>query len=195
MLQYDGGARYCQSVDTAGLVGDLASWLLQQPMLGDEAWLLAHCDDGVIWGKICQNQLLLSGDVFPEVSPLLRSLTLQEARLFGELAEVRVWRDDNVFRACRTEDRGKTGETTFEEEHLLWGTRMESCRNGFSLVVEGSRGIRQAIPLELDQDLFQGHQHPLRMHLRHYMNCDDDGQVYIARSRLCGIRCEGRQDI
>jgi CRISPR-associated protein (TIGR03984 family) len=192
MLQYDGGARYCQAVGTAGFVGDPVSWLLQQPMLGDEVWLLVHCDDGVIWGKICQNQLLLSGDVFPEASPPLRSLTLRDARLFGELAEVRVWRGASGFNACRIADGGQLDETVLEEEYLLWGTRMKSCRSGFTLVAEGSRGIRQAVPLELESELFQDRQHPLRVQLRHYLACDGDGQVYIAGSRLYGISCKGR---
>ncbi len=196
MLQYDGGARYCQPVDITDFGADPVLWLMQQPAVGSKAWLLAHCDDGVIWGKICQNRLLLSGDVFPEVSPPLRSLTLQEARLFGEFAEVHVWRGDNGFNACRIEDNGQVDEAMVIEEYLLWGSRMESlesCRNGFTLVVEGSRGIRQAVPLELDPDLFQRCRHPLRIKMRHYMNCDGDGQVYIAGGRLCDISCEGRQ--
>src|SRR5262249_16673186 len=79
------------------LPGDLRAWLVEQAR-GDTGklglrWLLAHSDDGVIWGKLRDDgQLYLSSDVFPVRGLSLHSATLQQARLFGEHAELLIWR-------------------------------------------------------------------------------------------------------
>lgn len=54
----------------------------------DTFWLLAHCDDGVVWGKWSQkqNHWLLSNVEFAEygkVSPEITQENLQQLRVFG----------------------------------------------------------------------------------------------------------------
>lgn len=112
-------------VDTEGVTANLAYWFQRQTNVGDRNWFLAHADDGVIWGQIRNGQLVVSSSVFPEISPPLRTTTLQQARLFGTLAEVRLWRQGDGFIACRLLDNESEGAEAFDEEHLLWGTRVE----------------------------------------------------------------------
>lgn len=57
-------------------VGREIEWLVNQAKQYSLPWFLAHADDGVIWGEIRTGRLALSGDVFDQVSPKLRALTL-----------------------------------------------------------------------------------------------------------------------
>jgi len=163
-----------------------AGWFQKQPDVGDEAWFLAHADDGVIWGRLQDGQLVTSDTVFSEVSPPLRAITLQQARLFGEKAEVRVWREGNRFQACRLEDQSSEKCEAFDEQHILWGTQVEQRKDGFTLVADGRQGLRHAVPLTLtDSALNDGH--PLRLTVRHYLTYDEYGQTRIVLSRLVAL--------
>lgn len=182
-------------LDAQDFASDPRRWLQRQEAVGKEAWFLAHADDGLIWGRLHDGALVTSHDYFPEVSPPLRAITLQEAHLFGERAEVRVWRNSSGFSACRLEDRsdGETG--AFDEVHLLWGTRAEKGAGGFTLVSDGRQGLRHAVPLELPCGPLEarGTRRPLRLLVRHYLAYDEDGQAYVFLSRLVAIRVEGGQ--
>jgi CRISPR-associated protein (TIGR03984 family) len=148
-------------------------------------WLLAHADDGVIWGEVRENQLHLSSDVFPFVSPPLRAETLQQARLFGPDAELLLWKSEDSWQARIIQDAsGEDGEH-YEETHLLWGTNVERWQDGFALLREGREGLRHAPPLP------QNAHPPVRLRVRHYLAYDSDGQAYIAYSRLVGIESQG----
>lgn len=70
-----------------------------QPALAPEGadglvWCLAHCDDGVTWGRYdAQTQRwILGSQAEPAVSPLIRHDSLQELRIFGCPGEVLIWR-------------------------------------------------------------------------------------------------------
>ncbi len=149
-------------------------------------WLLAHADDGVIWGEILESGLHLSSDAFPEVSPPLRTVTLQQARLFGSQAELLIWRDGAAWRARLIRDISaeQEGEKFCEETYLLWGTHVEERRNGFALLREGRQGLRHAPPLP------ENAKPPARLRVRHYLAYDEDGQAYIACSRLVDLEVE-----
>src|SRR2546423_717921 len=68
-------------------------WFASQ-MTPNRQWLLAYADDGVIWGKLtADEQLRASTDIAPKISPELRWKTLQQAYIFGEQDEVRLWRE------------------------------------------------------------------------------------------------------
>jgi len=79
-----------------GFEDDPAVWLSQQGMKYGLATLLAHADDGIIWGTLRDGRLCLSGDYFPNVSPPFRTITLRECRLFGPDAELHVWRESEL---------------------------------------------------------------------------------------------------
>lgn len=183
-------------LDTTNFAADLGAWFQVQPHVGNEKWFLAHADDGVIWGQIRDSRLELSNsvfpEVFPEVSPALRAATLQQARLFGEQAEVRVWRENNAFSACLLQDYHDQGAEAFDEEHVLWGTQSVGQRDGFTLMTDGRQGLRHAVPLLVPQDVLdeKRRSHPLRLRVRHYLTCDADGQVNISLSRLVALEMQ-----
>jgi CRISPR-associated protein (TIGR03984 family) len=183
-------------LDPTDLTTDPRAWFQSQPSVGDGAWFLAHADDGVIWGRLQGKQLLTSDSAFPQISPALRAITLQQARLFGRDAEVRAWRDDAGFRACRLEDRQDDKAEAFDEAHVLWGTRVEKQVGGFSLVSDGRQGLRHAVPLEVPDTAFSasGRDRSLRLLVRHYLTYDGDGHARIALSRLVEVRVHGGED-
>ncbi|HOK59107.1 MAG TPA: CRISPR-associated protein Csx19 [Methanothrix sp.] len=147
-------------------------------------WLLAHADDGVIWGELRDDGLHLSSNAFNKISPPLRAETLQQARLFGPQAEILVWKDNATWRGRLIQDGAGKAEDTFDEMHLLWGTEVEERQDGFTLLREGREGLRHAPPLPDDA------QPPIRLKVRHYV-AYDAGQAYIAYSRLAGIDAQG----
>jgi len=177
-------------------MSDLQAWLQSQAR--DFKWLLAHADDGVIWGKVDDNgQLVTSDSVALGVSPPLRSDTLQQARLFSENAELLLWRDgDNQLRS-RLIRKPLDGETlTFtdaiDEPQMLWGTDPQPLDNGFTLMSDGAQGMRHAVPLVVS-GTFDEQTRPLRLWVRHYVGEDANGFARIVASRLLkvGVNQEG----
>jgi hypothetical protein len=64
----------------------------------DIAWLLAHCHDGVTWGRINNDQSWrTSSKFFPELCPYISESNLLEIRLFGIEREILIWRTENGF--------------------------------------------------------------------------------------------------
>ncbi|MEG4311465.1 MULTISPECIES: type III-D CRISPR-associated protein Csx19 [unclassified Microcoleus] len=151
-------------------------------------WLLAHADDGVIWGKFRGDdyKLVTSGDedVFPQLAKL-RSPTLQQCRIFGENAEVMLWKVGKNWTARLVQDDNKP-ECLPDEDQILWGTQVEKESNGFSLVSDGSQGLKHAVPLT--GITFKGKDsRPLRLKVRHYIDYDESGVARIYLSRLVDL--------
>ena len=59
--------------------------------LGEPAWLLCHCDDGVTWGRFDGGGWRLGSAVFPDLCPRPSALVLQELRVFSASTEVSIW--------------------------------------------------------------------------------------------------------
>jgi CRISPR-associated protein (TIGR03984 family) len=181
---------------TVGDISDVKDSLQTQAREHQLKWLLAHADDGVIWGKLDENgQLITSDSVAPNVSPALRSETLQQARLFSENAELLLWRDgDNQWRS-RLIRKPLDGETpTFtdaiDEPQMLWGTHPQPPDNGFTLMNDGAQGLRHAVPLVVS-GTFDEQTRPLRLWVRHYVGEDANGFARIVASRLVDLKVEG----
>ena len=155
---------------------------------GRYAWLLAHADDGVIWGRVQDGQLITSDGAFHEVSPPLRALTLQQARLFGPTGEVFIWRTDVGWRLREIADGAGESAAAFDEDVLLWGTNAgeQAERNGFWLAVESDLGIQHAPPLKLNK------RHTLKLRLRHYLDFDGEGAAFVKVSRLVDVMNGGK---
>jgi CRISPR-associated protein (TIGR03984 family) len=161
------------------------AWLAERTS-ADMPWLLVHADDGVIWGKRQANgSLALSGELFdnpddyPTVAVALRSVTIQQARLFGPAGELLIWRSDDGFRARHIED-GAQPRDHLDEAYLLWSMGQPKAIDeeaGFALLREGQRGNRHAPPV-----IPQGRRP--RLCVRHYLAYDDQGQAYVCMSRL-----------
>jgi CRISPR-associated protein (TIGR03984 family) len=168
---------------------DAADWLAEKARDYKLTTLLAHADDGLIWGRMDGERLISSHDAFPDIAPKLRSLTLQQARLFGPQAELLLWRDrEGKWSARLLDDDGTEKQGYyFDEAQLQWGDHQEGKETrGFTLAADGQEGLRHAPPLPAGEIGFgPSGSHPLRLHVRHYLERDeDDGALIIVQSRL-----------
>ena len=180
-------------VSVPDLGDDPSEWLAAQAKEHGLTTLLAHADDGVIWGLMNDGQLTTSHDVFGDPpSPLLQTVTLQQARLFGKRAELLLWRGADGWRARLAED-APDGEH-YDESQMLWGNQWEDARDGFTLVNEGRQGLRHAPPVGVAATEFSADHRPLRLQVRHYLHTDPDtGLVRVALSRLVGLKIKARE--
>lgn len=170
---------------------DVKTWLEAQASAYKLQFLLAHAEDGIIWGKFIDNQLVTADSVFDNL-PKLRSFTLQQCRAFGDDGEVMLWQTDEGFKARVIQDDKNT--EFIREEQILWGTKVKEINNdfGFTLVSDGSQGLCHAVPLvdinfDADKTLYR----PLRLLVRHYVDYDDEtGLARIYLSRLVNLTTE-----
>jgi len=175
----------CQPFSFNATQDDLRQWLEHYAEQHRLHYVLAHAEDGVIWGEFRgqNSQLSTSGDddVFPHLAKL-RTCTLQQCRAFGKNAEVMLWKvDQNNWKARLIQDNNNP-ECLPDEHQILWGTQKEAEKNGFSLVADGQQGLRHAVPLI--NISFPNNQRPLRLTVRHYITYDDDtgvARVYLSR--------------
>jgi len=163
--------------------GNPIAALEKQAQGGEYRYLLAYAHDGVIWGVVEGKQLRLSSDAFPEISPPLRAETLWEARLFGADAEWYLWKTDLGWQARQIVDRGTQDVEIFDEGYILWGTNKDGqeSKNAFYLAEEIGQGIRHTPPEPLPDH------HALKLQVRHYLDYDDAGVVYVKYSRLVDL--------
>ncbi len=154
----------------------LHAWLTEKSTQNNLPYLLAHLDDGVVWGILDKNQLKLSGDEFPEIKVELRQETLQDAKLFGPEGELFIWKRENGFAWRLILDCTKT-QDFYEEIHRLWGKAEKSYR-GFTLMREGAQGMLHSPPIDVETNKKIG------LKIRHYIDYDSDAQAYISHSRL-----------
>lgn len=167
----------------AGFATDPKGWFVAQARQRNLRYLLAHADDGVIWGRVDDHGLHTSHGIAP-TSPPLRLSTLQQARLFGPAGELLLWRSDDGWRARFVADQGGNADDFVDEDQILWGDTVEKTQDGFTLVREGSQGMRHAVPILVTSDQLE--QRKLRLRVRHYIteNDNDDGEASITLSRL-----------
>jgi len=189
--------RTCSSTTSTSAVDrstDLREWLTQQASTLVQAtadkscWLLAHCEDGVIWGDLRDDGTLhLSCEAFPVRGLALRWETLQQARLFGKPSELLLWRGPQGWQATlRRDDQGNSVEY-IDEAHLLWGNRARDSKNGFMQIVEGSQGIVHAPPIDTTPTGDTKREARARLKVRHYLGEDQAGVARIIASRLVGL--------
>lgn len=179
------------SVDS---LDDVKEWLEMQGARHNLRWLLAHADDGVIWGELRNGRLVTSNSVAPKISPPLHSETLQQARLFAQHAELLLWRDGNNqwhARLIRDAIDGETATFTdaIDEPQILWGTNPQPLDNDFTLMRDGDQGLQHVVPLVI-KGKFDEASRPLRLWVRHYLKDDANGFTRIVASRLLDLRLE-----
>jgi len=158
-------------------------WMREQAHKYQLVYLLAHADDGVIWGRFENGKLVTSHDVAPNISPRLRPETLQQCRLFGPQAEILLWRDAAGWHGRLAQE--KLGDKHLDELHILWGTDAVYKEHNFTLLTEGQRGLRHVVPIPVEQAVLDGR--ALKLRVRHILGQDQDGCVQIQASRLVGF--------
>ncbi len=178
----------CEPVVLNDFIDDPADWFSRQMRTHNLTYLLAHADDGVIWGRLASEELITSHEVAPAYSPPLRVETLQTARIFGPAGEILVWRDEAGAWAGRLITETTPGappawDQAFEEEHILWGTEAEPRARGFTLMREGTQGLIHIVPLAVTARIDEEHR-PLRLVVRHYVKPDEYGFLQVNASRL-----------
>ncbi|WP_204103143.1 MULTISPECIES: CRISPR-associated protein Csx19 [Spirulina sp. CCY15215] len=164
---------------------DLRNWIEEQAKQYHLDYILAHADDGVIWGHFRQGQLVTSDSVLSQ-SPSLRDLTLQQCRIFGQNGEILLWKVNGNWkaRAIRNPDVEK-----LEERQILWGTHgQKKISEGFTVLRDSSQGLKHAVPftdinLETNEKLTR----PVRLIVNHYIGYDSDGVARIFLSRLVNL--------
>ena len=184
------GKPICEHLSTDEVTDDkLHSWLEEQAKKYTLEYLLAHAEDGVIWGHFKSSKLTTSGskDVFPEFAKLHLS-TLQQCRIFSKDAEVMLWKIDQDLKARLITDDHLSKGDYISEDQILWGTQAEAEQNGFTLVSDGQQGLRHAVPLTtIPFNKANRSNRPLRLTVRHYIDYDELGVARIYLSRLVSL--------
>ncbi len=171
-----------QELQIDNLAADLNGWLETQAKQHQLPYLLAHADDGVIWGHFHQGNLCTSDRVF-KASPPLRIETLQQCRIFGQSGEILLWQVGDSWKAGLVTN---PDAERIEEKQLLLGTHGKiHPSEGFTVLWDGAQGLKHAIPftqiqLQTDQKLAQS----LHLVVHHYIDYDEAGVARITLSRL-----------
>ena len=176
----------------------LTDWIASQASSCQLSYMLAHADDGIIWGRFDPEGRLKTADqVFgaqPSQGaanlPLLRLLTLQQCRIFGPKGEVFLWKSGHEWRSryisTDWEQSYLSNEDCIEEKQLLWGTKGIQ-KDGFTLLSDGSQGLKHAIPTTEGITFEPGSDElsaPARLAVRHYITyseCDGSARVFLSR--------------
>jgi CRISPR-associated protein (TIGR03984 family) len=106
-----------------------------------------------------------------------------------------VWRDgEGNLQARLIRDKQSNEQSdwddSLDEPYLIWGTHGIELPNEFTLLRDGSQGLRHAVPckLVLGED---GTTTPPRLVVRHYLAKEDFARIVV--SRLIGL-CEEKKD-
>lgn len=164
-------------------------WLAQQTAdlvtTDQPLYALIHLDDGVLWGRVENGKLVVPLPTDCDWVPPLRTLTIQQCRLFSRKGELFIWRiAEGQWRGRKVLDAPDTHYETIEENQLLVGNQIAAhLPNGFMALREKSTGLRQVVPLtaKIDDD------HRLALVVHHYLSEDADGQANIKCSRLVDL--------
>lgn len=182
----------------------LIAWIETQAKAWQVDYLLAHGEDGVIWGRFDDSKLTTADQVFEKNVfgvdlPRLRLSTLQQCRLFGKNGEILLWSTDRGWQSRIIQDHPDIDPDVdcISEWQILWGTQAEKGKNeengekdGFTLLSDGSQGLKQAIPLtgiQFKSDKKRLHR-PVRLGVHHYIDYDDSGIARIFLSRLVSLK-------
>jgi len=172
---------------------------------GDPLWLLAHCDDGVIWGIVEHDALRLPMAFASRADvaiPRPRAVTIQQLRIFGSGGELLVWRNEDVDRPSGGDGSGwLRGRLLLDqpidpsrphtepkpERWLLFGDSLESSggESAFAVVAERRRRRVQVVPVA--EEHLDG-RFRVALNVKHYFECDgESGCVRRAITRLVSL--------
>ncbi|MEH1789785.1 MAG: CRISPR-associated protein Csx19 [Nostoc sp.] len=174
---------------------DLRQWIKQKVQSSEHnlKYLLAHAEDGVIWGYFDSEGNLITPtepeELFPQCKfPLFRYETLQQCRVFGDSEEIMFWRAEDGLRAIVIKDNQHSEFIC--EQQILWGTQAEQVRDKFTLVSDGSQGLRHAVPLQnIEFNKTEKLYRPLYLVVRNYIDYEQQtGLARIYLSRLVSLK-------
>ncbi len=140
---------------------------------------LAHSDSGVTWGYLDdQGHWKLGAAVDPRLCPLPTARSLHELRLFGNTAEVLIWRGDNELQGRLLADDGTVFDSSDPLRPMNEGRRLRGecreMRDGFKRYTDAG-GAQHLAPESF----------PEEFSVRHYFEQDaSTGAVRIVATRL-----------
>jgi CRISPR-associated protein (TIGR03984 family) len=152
------------------------------------AWALGHFDDGVTWCRLEGERWRRGDEVAPALCPAIRRERLQELRLFGEGAEILIWRSPRGLRGRRVSEAEGAEEALRPSDRawILRGDQVEgSLSGGFTQVVDGS-GAGQVLPLVVTAEQLKARK--VMLHVKHHYQRDaESGAVRVALTRLVKV--------
>ena len=169
--------------------GDFLGWIKSQADKEKRPFLLAFCDDGVVWGGFTEKGFQTS-EGMDGISPVLALDILHEAHVFGGQDEVRLFKDEaGQWQARIISDQGAE---VIVESQILWGSRAYASKDGFTRVFDArQQGLDHIVPLEVvntELDPDAGGKKCLRLEVHHQVEYDPiSGEARIALSRLAGL--------
>lgn len=172
-----------------------AAWLVKRAKSltsksNEPIYLLLYADDGVLWGRVENEEIVIPQNC--SKLPKLRSLTVQQCRLFNSIGEIFIWREEEgVWRGREIIDEGKDYDK-IDEEQILFGRKAEELNNAFTYVYEEGEGIYQVVPLKISQHELDKNKR-IFLSIRHYFGKDEDGQLTIEYTRLRGLNIKELQ--
>lgn len=162
-------------------------------------YLLAHADDGVIWGKFANGEFHTSDKVDPNrtdphkrISPELDGMTLQQAFLFNPACEIRLLRDElGNWQARQIDDNGIGENECIDELQVLWGDDEKALKdlgNDFTRVRDKrQQGLDHILPIKITTDDLKKNLRA-RLRVRHFIKADENtGEARIGLSRLVNL--------
>ncbi|RIK82026.1 TIGR03984 family CRISPR-associated protein [candidate division KSB1 bacterium] len=179
---------------------EVEKWLKAKMSL-DHPFLLAHADDGVIWGKWTNGAIYTSHEIAPNISPPLLGKTLQQAFIFGAKSEIRLFRDELGEWTAREISNPASTTDYIIEWQILWGSEVVQMkpqvdallRNEFTHVRDKrQQGLDQVLPIpitqaELDIEPADKAKRP-RLLVHHFIEYNDcTGEARIGLSRLVNV--------
>jgi CRISPR-associated protein (TIGR03984 family) len=175
------------TVETSELLNtnDLKQWIEVQQKKYQLKYLLAHAEDGIIWGRFESGQLVTAEQLWDR-SPGLQPDSLQQCRIFGKNAEVMLWRKEEGWQARVIQEEQKKIDCLIIEKQMLWGNKIEKRDKGFTLLADGQQGLRHAVPItgiSIDPTS-KSSPRPVYLHVKHYIEYDHVGIALIRYSRL-----------
>jgi CRISPR-associated protein (TIGR03984 family) len=166
---------------------NLKQWLEKQAKENQLNYLLAHADDGIIWGKFQDGKLITADIVFPQF-PQLHLATLQQCRIFGHKSEAMLWKTDEDFKARLIQDDHLIEDDYISESQILWGTHGKHHENGFTLLWDGLQGLKHAVPFtDIKLEEKGKLKNKVKLIVHHYIDYDDSGVARIYLSRLVDL--------
>lgn len=180
----------------ASFANDAGKWLANRAAefstSGQSVFALIHADDGVLWGRVENGQIVTPPS--NDWTPQLRSRTIQQCRVFGAKGELFIWREaENVWRGREVFEEDEISYQPIRESQLLFGDRVDTDKDrsqnllpNFTPIIEVKTGIRQIVPIAVTPADFQDRWR-VTLSVLHYLSEDGDGQTRILCSRLRSV--------
>jgi CRISPR-associated protein (TIGR03984 family) len=134
---------------------------------------LLFFESGVVWARAEGDDLVFEKGGAPARMTLD---SLLQGYCFSPALELRLWKEEGGLQ-CAWIAADEKAET-ITENYMLWGSQLQDLPGGFSKLMEGRRGIRQALPMQIGS----GKRAVLKV--THVIGQDEDGQSHITHSKI-----------